>query len=105
MSLGPDESALRGQARPNVIFEAGMAWQRSRERTLIVTYGGLGTFSDLNGVDRVRRFDGSAESRHAVVARLKAMGVPVRDDGGGWLSAGRFPPALPVPGAGELGAG
>jgi predicted nucleotide-binding protein len=103
LRLGPAERSLSGQARPNVIFEAGMAWQRSRQRTLIVTYGGLATFSDLNGVDRVR-LDGSAESRHAVVARLKAMGVPVKDTGG-WLTAGQFPPALPPPSAGELGVG
>jgi predicted nucleotide-binding protein len=105
LRLSPTEDVTpHGQPRPNVIFEAGMAWQRSRRRTLIVTYGDLDTFSDLKGVDRVR-FDGSAKSRYEVVDRLKAMGVPASERGGGWLSAGQFPPALPSPSAVEPGLG
>lgn len=105
LRLSPaDDAVPHGQPRPNVIFEAGMAWQRSRRRTLIVTYGDLDTFSDLKGVDRVR-FDGSPRARYEVVERLKAMGVPARERGGGWLNAGRFPRPLPSPNAGESGLG
>jgi predicted nucleotide-binding protein len=50
--------ALRGQARPNVIFEAGIAFGRYRKRTVLVEYEELSVFSDLHGFYVVRLKDG-----------------------------------------------
>lgn len=96
-SLSREQSGrttLRGQARPNVIFEAGMAWQRDRGRTLIIEFGVVSSLSDLSGVDKVR-FDGSAASRQKVNSRLRSIGADISDGNGRWLRAGTFP--LPLP--------
>ena len=44
------EEQNRMQPRPNVIFEAGMAWQRDRDRTIIIFDDTVEMFSDLQGV-------------------------------------------------------
>jgi predicted nucleotide-binding protein len=93
---------LTGQPRPNVIFEAGMAWQQFRDRTLLVEFGDLRGFSDLAGVHTVR-LDGSPQSRRTVASRLRTIGCAVDDSGDRWLSAGQFPPSLSPPTAAELG--
>ena len=94
--------ALAGQPRPNVIFEAGMAWQQFRTRTLLVEFGHLRGFSDLGGVHMVR-LDGSPQTRRAIASRLKTIGCAVDDSGDRWLSAGSFPSDLPRPTAADLG--
>jgi len=93
---------LTGQPRPNVIFEAGMAWQQFRSRTLLVEFGHLRGFSDLGGVHMVR-LDGSPQTRRAIASRLETIGCAVDDSGDRWLSAGSFPPDLPRPTAVDLG--
>jgi predicted nucleotide-binding protein len=93
---------LTGQPRPNVIFEAGMAWQQFRSRTLLVEFGHVRGFSDLAGVHMVR-LDGSPQTRRAIASRLKTIGCDVDDSGDRWLSAGSFPPGLPKPTAVDLG--
>ena len=93
---------LTGQPRPNVIFEAGMAWQQFRTRTLLVEFGSLRGFSDLSGVHMVR-FDGSPRTRRAIASRLKTVGCAVDDTGDRWLSVGSFPSDLPRPTAADLG--
>jgi predicted nucleotide-binding protein len=93
---------LTGQPRPNVIFEAGMAWQQFRTRTLLVEFGSLRGFSDLSGVHMVR-FDGSPQTRRAIASRLKTIGCAVDDTGDRWLSVGSFPSDLPRPTAADLG--
>lgn len=85
-----------GQARPNVIFEAGMAWYRNRDRTIIVEYGALRSLSDLSGISR-ETFDGSPESRHALFQRLQSLGAEVTASAGNWLKQPRFPAKLPTP--------
>jgi predicted nucleotide-binding protein len=99
---GSEPEPLTGQPRPNVIFEAGMAWQQFRDRTLLVEFGHLRGFSDLDGVHTVR-LDGSPQSRRAVASRLKTIECAVDDSGDRWLSAGRFPPSLSQPTAAEMG--
>lgn len=48
------ESA-RWQARPNVLFEAGVAWGIGREKVILATLGAdVRLFSDVNGINIVR---------------------------------------------------
>jgi hypothetical protein len=79
-----------GQARPNVLFEAGMAMGHSPRQTIFVEWGELRPFTDTVGRNVVRISSG-AKWRHQLKERLKAAGCPVRDAGSGWLSAGAFP--------------
>jgi predicted nucleotide-binding protein len=43
------EGKPRGQARPNVIFEAGLAMGRHQEKTVFVQVGDVKPFSDIGG--------------------------------------------------------
>lgn len=89
------ETEPASQARPNVLFEAGMALGRHPERTVIVEMGHVRPFSDVAG-RHVVRLDGSTESRKALAQRIRSAGVAVDMTGSDWLSAGDLsPPAEP----------
>ncbi|MFY1635766.1 CATRA conflict system CASPASE/TPR repeat-associated protein [Solwaraspora sp. WMMB335] len=86
----PDhETQPGGQARPNVLFEAGMAFALHPERTVLIEVGRLRPFADIGGRN-VIKFDGSVTSMHKVAQRLKTAGCAVRDDGTSWLDPNRF---------------
>jgi predicted nucleotide-binding protein len=87
----PDyETELYPQARPNVIFEAGMALGRMEERTIIIQFGQVRPFSDIEGRHIIKFID-SAEKRHEIIDHLKIAGVEVNIDGKtDWLSSGDF---------------
>src|SRR5262249_30810156 len=68
------------QARPNVLFEAGMAFGRHPDRTIIVEIGQLRPFSDAAGKHAVR-FRGTSENRTELRDRLKTAGCAVKDAG------------------------
>jgi predicted nucleotide-binding protein len=88
----PDyEATLTGQARPNVLFEAGMAFGRHPASTILVEIGDLRPFSDVGGRHVVRLND-HAESRRDLANRLEAAGCDVNLDGSEWLSEGEFGP-------------
>lgn len=85
-----DESdELEAQARPNVFFEAGLAFGQFPEKTILVELGNLRGASDLAG-RHVLRFDGSAEKRHELAERLASAGCPVDRSGTDWLRVGKF---------------
>lgn len=87
----PDESNLVGQARPNVILEAGMAWALDRTKVEIVVLGKLRSISDIDGINFLRMGD-SRTSRQALLNSLQndlhltAAGVST----GRWIDAGQF---------------
>lgn len=84
------ERKLTGQARPNVLFEAGLAFGTHPNRTVLVELGRMRPFSDVGGRHTVR-MTGSPTSRHALAARLRKAGCKVETDAKqDWLSAGKF---------------
>ena len=85
----PYESTLTGQARPNVLFEAGMAFRSHPDSTVIVEVGDLRPFSDIAGLNVVRLSD-LPESRWELVNRLEAAGCTVDTSGTDWYSTGTF---------------
>ena len=89
----PDEAEFKGQARPNVLFEAGRAFGRHAHRTILVEIGNLRPFSDVVGRHVIKLHD-NAESRHAIAQRLKTAGCPANTEGTDWLSAGEFAAAI-----------
>ena len=89
----PHETKLTGQARPNVLFEAGMAMSRSQDRTILVELGNLRPFSDLGGRHTIR-LDNSSQRRQELAQRLRAAGCPVNLIGTDWHTAGDFEAAI-----------
>ena len=87
------ESKLTGQARPNVLFEAGMSMGKFPERTVLVEVGALRPFTDIAGLHAIR-MNGSSKSRQDLALRLRTAGCPVKLDGSDWHSAGDFDSAI-----------
>lgn len=86
----PDyEKKLSGQARPNVLFEAGMAFGRSPDSTVLVQVGDVKPFSDVAG-RHVVKLTNSAESRNELVVKLANAGCNVEISGSDWLREGDF---------------
>lgn len=54
---GPHESTPTGQARPNVILEAGMAYAKAPKRTIFVRVGKTREISDISGFNWVQLSD------------------------------------------------
>ncbi len=82
---GSVETLLQGQPRQNVTLEAGMAIGIDPARTILVQLGAIRGASDFDGLNRVN-LGNDAESRRALVRRLKTAGCAVSDDGADWLS-------------------
>jgi hypothetical protein len=76
------------QSRPNVLFEAGLAFGKYPERTILVQIGPHRHVSDLLGRHMVH-FDGSPEKRDPLRTRLRAAGCTVKEAGTRWVDAGQ----------------
>lgn len=98
--LAPDgdpenEKIPRGQARPNVFYEAGMSMGRFPTRTIFVEVGTMRPASDLGGIHAVRMNEGP-ECRRDLAKRLEDAGCEANTDGTQWLTAGDFSISEPV---------
>jgi len=78
-----------GQARANVLFEAGMAFGRYPNETILVQVGVVKPFSDIGG-RHVTRLGNDPESRAEFVTKLRNANCAVNDGGTDWYSTGDF---------------
>lgn len=86
------EKEFTHQARPNVIFEAGLAFGRCSDRTVIVVLEKEKTrpFSDIYGRHLVK-LSNKTESRMDIISRLQTAGCEIDIEGKtDWMSTGDF---------------
>lgn len=83
------EKKIQGQARPNVLFEAGMAFGKNPNSTILVQIGNVKPFSDVGGRHLVR-LNNQATSRQEFVIKLANAGCNVDTSGTDWLTIGNF---------------
>lgn len=86
---GPHELEPTGQARLNVIFEAGMAVARDRDRVVLVEVGQVRKMSDIEGLNIIRLHN-DVDRRKDLAQRLRSAGLAVDTDGEEWRTAGDF---------------
>ncbi len=78
---GPDETSPTAQARPNVLFEAGMAFGRNPDRTVLVALGRTRPFSDVAG-RHILYIRNDVKQRQGLAERLKTAGCEVDTEKG-----------------------
>ena len=90
---GPEEEGSEKefmlQPRANVLFEAGMAFGRKPDRTILIEVGSIKRFSDVAG-RHVVRLSNNVATRKEVAQRLKSAGCSVSTSGNDWLTVGNF---------------
>lgn len=92
-----DDKQLTPQARPNVLFEMGMAFGKYPARTVIVQFGHTRPFSDVAGRNTIQ-FRDNPQSRKKLADRLTTSKCLVRTDARtDWLTAGDFSSAFEAP--------
>lgn len=93
--VAPGETDLAGQARANVILEAGMIIGMAHGKAVFVQLGGQRPISDIVGLNFVNMGDKPGQ-RDDLADRLgpEGVGLPVKKDLRRLLSAGRFDDAL-----------
>ncbi len=89
----PEDSAVARQARPNVLFEAGMALGWDESRTVLVELGRHRPFSDIDGRLKIEMED-SIVGRQRLAHALRDAGCAVDLTGFAWHRAGDFSAAL-----------
>ena len=77
------------QARPNVLFEAGMAFGVNPDKTILIEVGKIKPFSDVAG-RHVVRLSNTSHARNDIAERLKNSGCDVSTGGSDWLTVGNF---------------
>jgi predicted nucleotide-binding protein len=95
---GKEERELTGQARGNVLFDAGMAFGHHANKTILVQIGTIRPFSDVAG-RHVVHLSNEISSRQRLVTRLASVGCDVDQRGTDWHGEGDFaapeaPPSL-----------
>jgi hypothetical protein len=85
----PETEIKRWQSRPNVIFEAGIAFGVARERSVLVTLGPeVSLFSDVAGI-HILRLANSVESRGKFRQKLIGTGCDVDQRTDAWTDAAK----------------
>jgi predicted nucleotide-binding protein len=90
------EGKPQGQARPNVLFEAGMAMAAHSKKTVMVRIGRIKPFSDVFG-RHIPSLGEDFDSRNDLANRLHKAGCTVNKIGTDWTRAGTFVPTEPKP--------
>jgi predicted nucleotide-binding protein len=88
-SDGIHELKPTGQARLNVIFEAGMAMALDRNRVVLIEVGEVRKLSDTDGLNVIRLLD-TIDCRKDLAQRLRSAGLSVDTEGEEWRTAGSF---------------
>jgi predicted nucleotide-binding protein len=88
---GADTNAWRLQARPNVLFEAGMALVTHPKRTVLAVLGPQELPSDLAGRHYIRLSHTSPEPLYQLATRLSDAGCDTDLGGTDWLNPRRLP--------------
>lgn len=85
------EKELTPQARPNVLFEAGMAMAASQDRTVLVQVGKIRKFSDIEGL-HITHLDNSPQKRQELITKLRSAECDIRDISADnrWMETGNF---------------
>jgi len=85
------ERNLTPQARPNVIFEAGMAFGRDPRKVIFIQQGKLRPFSNISGIHFLE-LNNTSEKRLEFVRRLMDAGCNIKNfiNKNDWLSVGDF---------------
>ncbi len=85
-----EEKKPMGQARPNVLFEGGMALGRHPEKTVFVSVGRVKSFTDVGGL-LITRLNDTPAKRSEFVEKLRATGADAKTEGrADWYKAGEF---------------
>jgi predicted nucleotide-binding protein len=87
------ETTPTPQARPNVLFEAGMAMGKFPGQTIIIELGNLRPFSDIGGRHTIR-LNNSESKRRDLAKRLENAKRPVMLQMEEWKTAGNFETCL-----------
>lgn len=87
----PDDSShekqLAGHARPNVLFEAGMAFGKTPDSTVLVQVGSIRPLSDI-GSRHVVRLSDEVQGRQELITKFSNAGRDVDVSGNDWLTEG-----------------
>lgn len=83
------ERNLTGQPRPNVLFEAGMAFGHQPKGTVLVQVGEMREISDVLG-RHVVHLSNSTQTRAELANKLETAGCTVDRTGTDWMTEGDF---------------
>ncbi|MBD8140873.1 nucleotide-binding protein [Frigoribacterium sp. CFBP 13605] len=86
----PREAQPSGQARQNVIFEAGWAMALDQKHVILLLAGTVRMLSDIDGLNYVRITDDISD-RKSLITRLRNVQLEVDESGEEWRTAGSFP--------------
>ncbi|AMM34793.1 hypothetical protein SA2016_4141 (plasmid) [Sinomonas atrocyanea] len=86
----PREAVPHGQARQNVVFEAGWAMALNQKGVVLVRVGDVRPLSDIDGLNYVQ-LTNDFSARRNFIARLRNCKLDLDDSGEAWRTAGAFP--------------